>query len=69
MQKTVLLTLGWEDPLEKKIATHSIILAWEILWTELEKPGGVYICVCVYIYTYIYIYIDSPWGHKESDIT
>ena len=29
--------LGWEDPLEKEIATHSIILAWEVLWTE--EPG------------------------------
>ena len=29
---------GWEDPLEKKMATHSSILAWEIPWTE--KPGG-----------------------------
>ena len=30
--------LGWEDPLEKEMATHSSILAWRILWTE--KPGG-----------------------------
>ena len=30
-------TRGWEDPLEKEIATHSSILAWEIPWTE--KPG------------------------------
>ena len=26
--------LGWEDPLEKKVATHSSILAWKIPWTE-----------------------------------
>ena len=26
--------LGWEDPLEKEMAAHSIILAWEIPWTE-----------------------------------
>ena len=26
--------LGWEDPLEKEMATHSSILAWEIPWTE-----------------------------------
>ena len=32
------LSLGWEDPLEKEIATHSSILAWEILQTE--KTGG-----------------------------
>ena len=30
-------SLGWEDPLEKEIETHSSILAWEIPWTE--KPG------------------------------
>ena len=29
--------LGWEDPLEKGMATHSSILAWEIPWTE--EPG------------------------------
>ena len=27
-------SLGWEDPLEKEIATHSSTLAWKILWTE-----------------------------------
>ena len=32
------LLLGWEDPLEKEMATHSSILAWDILWTE--EPGG-----------------------------
>ena len=31
-------SLGQEDPLEKEIATHSSILAWEIPWTE--EPGG-----------------------------
>ena len=31
-------SLGWEDPLEEGMATHSIILAWEIPWNE--KPGG-----------------------------
>ena len=30
--------LGWEDPLEKGMATHSSILAWKMLWTE--EPGG-----------------------------
>ena len=28
------LSLGWEDPLEKETATHSNILAWKIPWTE-----------------------------------
>ena len=31
-------SLGWEDPLEKEMATHSSILAWEIPWRE--EPGG-----------------------------
>ena len=31
-------SLGWEDPLENEMATHSSILAWRIPWTE--EPGG-----------------------------
>ena len=31
-------SIGWEDPLENGMATHSNIPAWEILWTE--DPGG-----------------------------
>jgi len=38
MRETWIQSLGQEDPLEKKIATHSSILAWEIPWTE--EPGG-----------------------------
>ena len=34
MQETRFPSLGWEDALEKEIATHSSTLAWEILWTE-----------------------------------
>ena len=34
MQKTWVCLLGWEDPLEKGMATHSSILAWRISWTE-----------------------------------
>ena len=37
MQDTWVQSLGWEDPLEKEMATHSSLLAWEISWTE--KPG------------------------------
>ena len=56
-------SLGWEDPLEKEMSTHSSILAWEITWTE--EPGRLQcagsqrvrrdlatkqqqMCVCVY---------------------
>ena len=34
MQKVWVQSLGWEYPLEKEMATHSSILAWEIPWTE-----------------------------------
>ena len=36
--ETEVQSLGQEDPLEKEMATHSSILAWEIPWTE--EPGG-----------------------------
>ena len=38
VQETQVQPLGWEDPLEKGIATHSSIFAWRIPWTE--DPGG-----------------------------
>ena len=36
--KTWVQSLGWENPLEKEMATHSSILPWRILWPE--EPGG-----------------------------
>ena len=38
MQETRVRSLGWEDPLEREMATCSCILAWKIPWTE--EPGG-----------------------------
>ena len=38
VQETWIQPLGWEDPLEKGMATHSSILAWRI--PETEEPGG-----------------------------
>ena len=38
MQKTQIQSLGWEDPLDKEMATHSSILTWRIPWAE--EPGG-----------------------------
>ena len=40
MQETWVRSLGWEDPLEKGMATNSSIHAWKIPWTE--EPGGLY---------------------------
>ena len=70
-QETRVWTLGLEDPLEKEMATHCSILAWDILWTE--EPGRLqsmglqrirydwatkqHIYIYIYIYTHIYIYI------------
>ena len=38
MQEMQVQFLGWEEPLEKDMATHSSILAWDIPWTK--EPGG-----------------------------
>ena len=38
VQETWVRSLGWEDPLEKEMESHSSILAWKISWTE--EPGG-----------------------------
>ena len=38
MREIEIQSLGQEDPLEKGMATHSIILAWRVPWTE--EPGG-----------------------------
>ena len=38
MQETQVQFVGWEDPLEKEMATHSNIFAQRIIWTE--EPGG-----------------------------
>ena len=37
-QETRIQSLGWEDPLEEEMATHSSLPAWKIPWTE--EPGG-----------------------------
>ena len=37
IQETRVQSLGWEDLLEKEMATHSSVLAWEISW--IEEPG------------------------------
>ena len=40
MQETWIRSLSWEKPLEKEVATHSSILAWEIPW--MEESGGLW---------------------------
>ena len=65
-------SLGQEDPLEKDMATHSSLLAWEIPWTE--KPGGLYSPLRhkesnMTGHTYIFFYFE-PKGNvdlKDTD--
>ena len=47
IQKTWVRSLGWEDPLEKEMATDSSTLAWKIPW--MEKPGR-FICKHTFIF-------------------
>ena len=39
MRETRVQSLGWEDPLEKGMATDSSVLAWRILWAEKPNHG------------------------------
>ena len=66
VQKTQVQSLGWEDPLEKEMATHSSILAWRILWTE--EPGRL-VSVPKEFHGQRILADYSTWGCKESDMT
>ena len=51
MQEMQVQSLGWEDPLEYEMATHSSILAWQIPSTgELGGLQPLCVCVCVCVY-------------------
>ena len=55
MQETWVQSLGWEDPLEKGMATHSSILAWTVPWTEASgglQSMGLQESVMIEILTY-----------------
>ena len=56
--ETQIQSLGWEDPLEKEMATHSRFLAWKMLWTE--EPGKCHGQRRLAGY--------RPRGRKESDM-
>ena len=70
-QETWVRSLGWEDLLEEKMATHASILAWKFLWTE--EPGRIqsmesqrarhdYAHVLSHEDIYIYILPPPPWS-------
>ena len=59
-------SLGWEDPLEYEMGTHSSILAWEIPWTE--DTGGLQVHrvaemdMAEHTHTHIYILVDFTFA-------
>ena len=84
MQETQVQFLGWEDSLEKGMATHSSTLEWRIPWTE--EPGGLQSMgvtkrperLTFSLSTYLLAITGdgqrslaccSSWGRKESDMT
>ena len=62
MQETRVQSLGWEDPLEKEMATHSSTLAWKIPWTEepdrLQSTGSQRVR---HDWTTLLTYLGLPW--------
>ena len=69
VQEIRVLSLGWEDPLEKKMATHSSTLVWKISWTEepgrLQSTGSQRVRHD-FTFTFIYIYIYYIYTHTSS---
>ena len=65
MQQAWVRSLGWEDPLDKEMATHSSTLAWIIPWTEepVHAPLSMVLGIALVQRRY------SRWGHKELDMT
>ena len=63
-QETLVRSLGWEDPLEKEMATHSSILAWKISW--IEEPGGLQFMGCKDSDTTEAIVIQSSDRHQPG---
>ena len=72
MQETWVRSLGWENPLEKEMATHSSIFAWRILWTE--EPGGLQSMgsqsqthLSNFTFTFTFIYGCESWTIKKAE--
>ena len=65
-KETGVRSLGWEDPLEVEMATHSSILAWEIPWTE--EPGGLQ-SVHRVAKSWMQLRLDSTARHSCAAVT
>ena len=66
VRKTQVQSLGWKDHLEEEMATHSIVFAWRILWTE--EPGGL-VSIPGEFHGQRILADYSTWGYKQSDMT
>jgi len=44
LQETQVVSLSWEDPLEKEMATHTSVLAWKIPWTKESEGYSAWSC-------------------------
>jgi len=74
MQETKIWSLGWEDPLEEEMTTHSSILGWKILWTEehgrlqsMESQRIRHNWVTEHIHTCVrYLFRYGDHGNKQS---
>ena len=69
-QETRVRSLGWEDPLEKEMATHSSIFAWEIPWTESFTQGD-HFCLAnpneeTLLYSHNSLYFPSCNDHNSQ---
>ena len=72
VQETQVLSLGWEDPLEKEMATHSSILAWKIPWMEepgrLQSVGSQRVDTTKRLHFLgIFHSMDAPWASQVAE--
>ena len=70
MWETRVQSLGWEDPLEKAMATHSSTIAWRIPWTEergrLQSMGSQRVDTTEQLHLYMYMGFPGGSDGKES---
>ena len=67
MRQSWVRSLGWEDPLEKEMATHSSTLAWRIQW--MEEPGGLYLfsrCLLPTLFGWRPLVVEACLGRRPS---
>ena len=77
VRETQVRSLGWKDPLEKEIATHSSTLAWKIPWTEepgrlqsmgLQRVGHEWVTSLLYFICIISHTPQLPWKPRSSTL-